>query len=232
MPITQKTVILNAFGTGSLERRTRTSASGKASDRWTVTLDAAPLELDFDTKALGKGPAEAIAAHLRARISDIGAEAAPSTQLKRKYAATALTAGKAWAHKRYAGGRIGTTPPNQTPRLFNDSGRFVKGLVANATRDNNWVINVAANRLNAALLGGESVLINIVNRLRAFVPEFGSAADTVRVPAVRRAIAAAAKGIVAKQRPGEKGFAESLREGTKELIKVAIQEFARTSEGE
>ncbi len=227
MPITQKVTFLNDFGSGSLERRTRTSASGKSSDRWSVTLDAKPIGIDLDTKRLGKGPAEAIADHLRTRISEIGMDASASTQLKRKYAATAVAAGKSWATKRYGGGRIGAMPPNQSSRMFNDSGRFVRGLVANPTRDNNWVINVAANRLNATMLGGESALVSLVNRLRAFVPEFGSASEILTVPAVRQAIQAAVKGIVIKPQPGQPTGSSRFREFTKELVKIAIQEIAK-----
>ena len=222
MPIRQKVTVLNDFSSGSLERRTRTSASGKSKDRWSVTLDAKPLALDFDTKRLGKGPAEAIAAHLRARVAGISMDASASTQLKRKYAATAIAAGKTWANKRYAGGRIGAMAPNQSSRLFNDSGRFAKSIVAGATRDNNWVINVAANRLNATLLGGEGALVSLVNRLRVFVPEFGAAAEIVKVPSVRAAIADAVRSIVKPTAGSSK-----LRELTKELVKMTIQEITK-----
>lgn len=227
MPTTQRVVLLNSFGSGSLERRTRTSASGKSSDRWSVTIDAKQLGLDLDAKRLGKGPAEVMAAHLRARIEGIDAEASASTQLKRKYAATALAAGKSWALKRYSGGRTGATPPNQSSKLFNDSGRFVRSIVVNPTRDNNWVINVAANRLNATLLGGESALVSIVDRLRSYVPEFGSATAMLAVPEVRQAIQAAVRNVIIKPAPGQRTVSSRIRDLTKDLIKIAIQEVAK-----
>lgn len=224
---TQKTVILNSFGDGSLERRTRTSASGKSSDRWTVTIDANPLVLDFDTKTLGKGVAETITEHLRKRVSDIGAVASAATQLQRKYAANALSNGKRWATKRYAGGRIGAMSPNQTPRLFNDSGRFVRGIVASPTRDNNWVVNLPANRLNATQLGSETALKNIVNLLRRYVPEFGSATALVDVPEIQRAIGNAIKTVRVKHVDPR---LQKLREFTKELTKVALEELSKAED--
>lgn len=223
----QTTVTLNDFGSGTLERRTRTSASGKSSDRWSVTLDAKPLSFTFDTKALGRGVADTIAAHLRKRVSEIGAVASPSTQLKRKYAENALARGESWAVRRYSGGRTGTTPPNQSPRLFNDSGRFARGIAVGPTRDNNWVINVPANRLNATQLGGENALRDIVNKLRQYVPEFGSAIDLVQVPEVRRAIHGALDNLRGKARDAR---LHGLREFTKELTKVTIEEIGRNED--
>lgn len=225
--ITQKTVVLNSFGDGSLERRTRTNARGKSSDRYTVTIDAKPLVLDFDTKTLGRGLANTITAHLQKRVSEIGALASAQTQLNRKYAETALSKGKPWASKRYSGGRIGTMTPNQSPRLFNDSGRFVKGIVAGPTKDNNWVINVPANRLNASQLGSENALKDIVNRLRQYVPEFGSASELVRIPAIQQAISKAAEAIHVKE--NEQRF-RKLREFTQELVKVTLEETAKAEE--
>lgn len=224
MAISQTTTVLNDFGSGTLERRTRTSSSGKASDRWSVTLDAKPITLDFDTKTLGRGLADTIAEHLRHRVSSIGAVASVSTQLKRKYAANALQRGASWAVRRYTGGRTGVTPPNQTPRLFNDSGRFARGIVVGPTRDNNWVINVPANRLNAAHLGSENALRDIVNMLRQHVPEFGSAAELVKIPAIRHAIEVAARDVRRERR------LKALREFTQELTKVTLEEIGKSEE--
>ncbi len=220
----QTTVVINDFGSGSLERRTRMSASGKSKDRWSVTLDANPLSFDFDTKTIGRGVADTIAAHLRKRVSEIGAVASPSTQLKRKYAASALARGESWAVRRYSGGRTGATPPNQSPRLFNDSGRFARGITVGPTRDNNWVINVPANRLNATQLGSENALSEIVNKLRQYVPEFGSAVDLVQVPVVKHAI----HGVVGELRgKAREHRLHGLREFTKELTKVTIEEIGK-----
>ena len=183
MPVTQTVVKLNDFGTGAFERRTRVNSSGDSSDRYTASINAKPLQLDFDPKALGAGVASTITEHLRNRISEISANASPSTQLKRKYAGHALSNAAPWALKRYAGGRTGIKPPNQSSRLFNDSGRLVSSLIAQPTRDNNWVINVAANRLK---LESESATITMIDRLRQFVPEFGSASLLLSPPGLER----------------------------------------------
>lgn len=215
------TVILNQFGGGALERRTRTLASGKSADRYTVTLDAQALALDFDTKTLGAGVAQAITDHLRQRLSEIGADASPATLRARKTEETAFKAGKPWAVKRFSGGRTGVTPPNQSTRIGNDSGRLANGIVANPTKDNNWIINAPANRLNAQSLGSEAALIRVVNRLREFVPEFGSASELTTVLSVRRAIKDAAGAITKKARGGAFGkFAG-------EAFKVVLKELTR-----
>lgn len=225
MPITQKVFQLNSFGDGSLERRTRTSSSGRSSDRWSVTVDAKPLKLDFDTKTLGAGVALKISSYLRDRIANIDATASESTQVKRKHAATAFASGKRWAMKRYAGGRIGGMTPNKSPRLFNDSGRFVRSIVARPTRDNNWVINVAANRFNAAQLGSESALVRIVDRLREFVPEFGSAARLAGVAEISTEIQKSVNALFANRPKGEQ-----FRKFAQEALKVALQEISKTED--
>ncbi len=218
---TKTTVVLNDFGGGALQRRSATSASGKTTDRYTVTLDAAPLALNFDTKSLGAGVAQAITEHLQKSVGAIGASASPATLKARESAERAFKAGKPWAMKRYAGGRTGPMEPNQSDRLFNDSGRFVNGITANPTKDNNWVVNVPANRLNASLLGGENALIRMVDRLRQFVPEFGSASGLMSVLSVRRAIKDATSAIVQKRRSSAFGkFAG-------DVFKTVLKELAR-----
>ena len=78
MAITQKTTAINDFG---LQERERTSSRG-TSVRYSVRIDATRLVHNVDTHELGRRPAEAIAAHLRARIRTIQASASPSTQLQ------------------------------------------------------------------------------------------------------------------------------------------------------
>jgi hypothetical protein len=214
-----KTVLLNYFGGGSLERRTRTNSKGESSDRYTASIDAKSLKLDFDPKTLGGGVAAAITEHLKKRIADISAEASPATLRYRKSAAKALSNAAPWALKRYAGGRTGIKPPNQSTRLFNDSGRLVASLIAQPTRDNNWVVNVAANRLN---LGSDGKTASMIERLREFVPEFGSASHLLGVPEIQIAVRDATQAILAKSPKGQK-----IRDFVKELTKVAITEFAK-----
>lgn len=220
MAITQKVHVLNDFG---LERRERTTSRGTKA-RYTVSIQAEPLVHVFDTKSLGAGPAAAIAEHLRERVRGIGAEAAPSTLLHRKYAATAATSGKRWAARRYAGGRIGAMAPNQSSRLFNDSGRLVKSIVAGPTRDENWVINVAANRFDPKTFrDGEAGVSRMHDLLRQHVPEFGDSAALLQVPAVRRAIGESVDTIFRKAIGRQYADATSLRAAVRQAQLDALK---------
>jgi hypothetical protein len=151
----------------------RTSKTGRR--RSVIRIDAEPMLVNMDPKSLGKPIAEAIANHLRERIRGITAQAAPATIAYRKRAAKALADGKAWAVKRYGGGRIGSLPPNQSDRLFNDSERMANSIVANASNDNSWRVNVAGNRLDESTAGASGVE-RIWTRLVQLVPEFGNIA--------------------------------------------------------
>lgn len=178
------------FGEGiELHRRERVSASGNIKTRYTIDVRSEKLVFNVEPKALGKPVAEAIIAVLRERIEGISERAAPNTIRARETAARALAKGKAWATKRYAGGRTGEMMPGQSDRLFNDSGRFAKTIKATANEDS-WVINAAANRLSPDSLdgrgarGGEVALQGIWDRLRSLVPEIGDPAalmDDLRV---------------------------------------------------
>jgi hypothetical protein len=149
----------------------RRSATGRM--RRTIRIDAEPMVINMDPKALGKPVADAIANHYREKVRGIAATASATTVKARKAAAKAFSEGKSWAMKRYAGGRIGALPPNQSDRLFNDSGRFADSIVANASNDNAWRINVAANRLDDKTAGPAGVE-RIWNRLVQLVPEFAN----------------------------------------------------------
>jgi hypothetical protein len=149
----------------------RRSATGRM--RRTIRIDAEPMVINMDPKALGKPGADAIANHYREKVRGIAATASATTVKARKAAAKAFSEGKSWAMKRYAGGRIGALPPNQSDRLFNDSGRFADSIVANASNDNAWRINVAANRLDDKTAGPAGVE-RIWNRLVQLVPEFAN----------------------------------------------------------
>lgn len=177
-------LVLNDYSTGSLSKRTR--ASGKS--RYTVEIKSEPLLTETDPRVLGRGPAEAMAKHLRDRVEGISTQAAPATIKARQVAARAVAKGEQWATKRYSGGRLGLMQPHQSDRLFNDSGRLVRSIVVGAKEDS-WIINVAANRLHPDTLnGGEAALLRIFQRLRELVPEWGDARALGDVLSVRRAI--------------------------------------------
>lgn len=224
MSVTQKTVVLNEFGGASLQRRERTTSTG-TSVRYTVSIEAQPFVHVFDAKTLGAGPAHAIVDHLRRRVEDIGMPAAPATILRRKYAKSALERGARWATERYGGGKMGTMAPTESDRLFNDSGRLAKGLVASPTRDNNWVINVPANRFDPSTFrDGEAGLVRMYTRLRELVPEFGDANQLGTVPAVRQAIGESIDFILMRGLGRTYGDAAGLRERVRAAQLDAIRE--------
>jgi hypothetical protein len=202
----QNVVVINDHG---LQERTRTSPTGKTSVRYTVSIQAGPLVHDLNPKELAEKPAQAMAEWLRARVKTIQASASPSTKKKREQAAKALAHGEDWALARYAGGKMGSMAPGQSKSLFNDSGRFAASIIARPVGDtgragnpNEWVINVAANRLDPETLSGPegrrglAALQMVYARLIELVPEFGDSRKLMAVPAVKRAIADSVNGII------------------------------------
>jgi hypothetical protein len=170
----------------------RTSKSGKL--RYSIKVTSEPLAFDLDERKLAAPVAAAIAHHLREKIKGITAQASPATIKAREVAARAFAQGKSWALKRYAGGRTGPMAPNQSSALFNDSGRFAETIVAGATKDGSYRINVAANRLSGPDAG------RIFERLKQLVPEFAQPSLLLANDFVRRALNEATKGMVTKGR--------------------------------
>ncbi len=198
-------IVLNEPFAG-LQRRER---NGKA--RYTISVRSEPIAVNCSAKDLGRGPAEAIAAHLRERVGSISQVASKATLAARRHAAAAFARGEAWAMKRYSGGRTGPMAPNQSDRLFHDSGRLAKTIVANA-RDDAYTINVAANRLDPATAGGAGAVERIYARLVQLVPEFGNPALLMDSIPVRRAVQEGVKGMVVKmQATTEKVSRERIR---------------------
>jgi len=148
---------------GGLEQRT--NAKGKS--RFTIAIKAEPLVVNLDPKALGAPVAQAIAFHLKERVKGISATASEATIKAREVARRAFAAGKPWAMKRYAGGKMGARLPGQSDKLFNDSGRFGESIAVGATKDA-FRINVAANRLS----GDARMVERIWGKLLELVPEF------------------------------------------------------------
>ena len=172
----------------------KTTKSGK--QRFRIEISAEPIVINLNPKELGLAMAASIAQVLRERVSTIAAPAAPATIKARASAAKALAAGKRWAMKRYAGGRIGALAPNQSNRLFNDSMRFAKSLVVGPNKEA-WTVNVAANRLDPETAGVAGVQ-QIFAKLVSLVPEFGNPGLLLDDVRVRRAMNDAMKGSVTK----------------------------------
>lgn len=241
--ITQKTVMLNQFG---LSERIRTTSKGTSS-RYTVSIKAEPLVLLFDAKALGQGPAETMARVIREKIRDISETVAPATDHYRKRAKIAFQQGVGWAKKRYGGlyippaasiaslpnatgkrsNRLPPMEPGQTVRFWNDSGRFVQGLVARPTRNNDWTINVAANRFDPVTFrGGRDALLKAIERLQALVPEFGDPRALEKNPEVRRAIGEATDsvlfGLLGQTFNKQKDLRAALRQGRLDAARALL----------
>lgn len=193
---------------------TRTSRTGK--QRVTIDVQSEPLVHNLDPRELGAGPAEALAELIRSDIAGISAQASPATIAARQRAARAFSgavdpkrgkrSGSVGVNRRYAGGRTGALPPNQSDRLFNDSGRLVKSIVARAVKDGLYVINVAANRFDTQTLSpgphgsSQGALDFILTKLKEHVRFFAepkSINDDLRW---RRALKDAAAGMIQKQR--------------------------------
>ncbi len=194
-PVSDDVVVL---GEG-IQRRDRTLKSGAVKSRYTIEVKSERLVFGLSPKALSKEPAQAALELLKERIEGISQTAAPNTIRARKTAARAFALGKAWAVKRYGGGRTGDTPPNTSDRLFNDSGRLASTLSARGNSDGDgWTINVAANRLSPGTLdgrgvrGGEAALASVWERLQSLIPELAdmdAMADSIPVQlALRKAV--------------------------------------------
>ena len=201
MSITQDVVVLNDMGASSLSSRTRTTASGSTAVRYSIEMRADPILHDFNQENLGQGPAVAIRDLLSRKMKEIGVKASDATRLRRANAVAGLAAGVPAYVARYSGGKIGTKQPNQSEALFNDSGRFANGMAVrfNPT-DNNFTINVPANRLDPRTFGGgEAALVRMWERLVALVPEFKGGIDVLKHEEIRAAVAdAVADSIVTK----------------------------------
>jgi hypothetical protein len=193
--ITQDVIILG----GGLERRDRTSASGVTKSRYSITVESTPLVHNFDELPLGQGPAEAMANVLKTKMKNILAYAKPATIARRKRAAVELAKGDPSAVRRYSGGRTGVTPPSTgASRLFNDSGRFVNGIVVMRNKvEKGFTINIPANRLDpTTFTGGEAAMAAMYSRLVTLVPEFADARLLLESPEVEKAIMDGIKGLI------------------------------------
>lgn len=131
---------------------------------------------DLDDTLLGATLADAYASRIQQQLLGISQRAKDSTLAFRAKAAALFAGGGteegrkatsttkigswtmdmsgAGVMKRYAGGRTGAKAPNQSDKLFNDSGRLRESVVVMQNRtDNTFTVNVAANRLNPAQFG-------------------------------------------------------------------------------
>lgn len=173
-----------------MRERVRTSRSGATRSRVTVDISGESIGIGLDPRAYGAPVAQAIADLFRERIRMIAETVSPATKRAREAAAKAFAAGKSWAVKRYAGGKLGAKAPNQSDRKFNDSGRMADSIVATAREgEKDFVINMAANRLNPETVnGGMAGLEKIWAELVRLVPELGNPRLLMDNVKVRRSV--------------------------------------------
>lgn len=183
---TSKVVVINDLSTVAATERIRTTGAGTKT-RFTVDIKSEPVGVVVDPKLLGAPVAAAIAKRVADGIRGITVTASESTLLFRKYAADALAKGKGWARRRYSGGRTAAASPDQSDRLFNDSGRLANGVVARAQDDGSYTINVTANRLDPSTFGLASFL-GMIARLFELVDVLRDPSLLSRDPGVEQAI--------------------------------------------
>lgn len=190
--ITQEVIVINE----GLQERRRTTARGTKS-RYTITVKAEPVLHNLSQERLGEGPAMAIRDAIVRQIKGITDVAKPSTILRRRVAARGLAKGQATAVKRYSGGRTGTKAPSGSVRLFNDSSRLADGIfVRQNPKEENWTINVTANRLDPSTFKSMADFVGMVNRLRSYVPVLS---NPLGDPAVKDAIRGSLKTLLQKR---------------------------------
>lgn len=192
----EKKVLINDWENG-LRAVEHERASGKK--RVTLDVKSDVLVANLDPLVLGRDIAEAIAVVIREGIQAINAPAAPATVLKRKYAKAALNRGAGWAVRRYSGGRTGTIQPDSAPgdRLFNDSGRLARTVVAGPTKEGDWKVNCAVNRLSEATFAPGAFVI-MLERLVAHVPVLRDPSRLGQAPQVIAAMERTAEHMVTK----------------------------------
>lgn len=195
MAVTQTTRTVLDFGAAYAQERSRTTSRG-TKERYTIDIKSEPVSVNLDPRQLGAPVAEAIRDALRAQIEAIEAPASISTLQRRVYAEAAVQRGARWAKRRYSGGRTGASKPNSAGtqgRLFNDSGRFARGLFVRATRDGgaggtaSWTVNVPANRLDKSTFS-EAQFGDMLRRLGELVPAIAKPGELASIPEVAEAI--------------------------------------------
>ena len=232
-------IVLNQPG---ITRRVRTS--GRV--QFTVEIKSEPLIHTFDPKTLGKVVAEAMAETLRQKILAITQKASAATLewrksaerglsnhaetkelRKTKHAKAEIAAGRGhllgnrggWAHARYGGGRTGAMPPNQSDRMFNDSGRMAKSIAAVA-RDDSWTVVMAANRLDPATAnGGELGVHRIFRKLVELVPAFGDTKKLFEEKGVQGAVQQSLQMMIVKAKETRDQLSEARARAALNLAK-------------
>lgn len=171
-----------------LESRTRTSSSG-AKTRFTFSIAAEPIVHNFAEMDLGAPVSLAIKNAIAAGIKAISQQASAGTMRFRREAVKSLAKGAKWATQRYSGGNTGTTQPNSSSSLFNDSGRLANGLTLRQSKtEKAWVVYSPSNRMTGAGFADPSKFVAMVDRLRDLVPAIRNPFSDTNVAAALGAV--------------------------------------------
>ena len=192
---------LEQYGSGSIRsRRGKLRSDGTyGKPRFTIEVTSEPIQFLIDSVEIGKEPAEAIGEAIRTEIQNISETASKGTLNRRKQAAKDFEKGAAWAQARYSGGVIGPMAPNQSDRLFNDSGRLARSIKATLNRtDKSWTVNVASNRLNPTGFDPFSKFDAMVQKLKSLVPIIGDPRKVMSHPKVEQAMRSTLESAIAK----------------------------------
>ena len=230
-------VVINDAGAFSAKVAQRVGA-GRTKPRRTIEIISEPLLHDFDANMLGAKPAEAIRAAIQKGIRNVAAFASAATIKRRERAARHLSGSLSPAQqargesyrgtydRQYSGGRMGARAPNQTPRLFNDSGRMSEGVfVRQNPTDATFTVNVPANRLDPGDFR-PGAFDRMIALLREHVPVL---ADTTRLLAddtVRSAIAESISDMITKGDSRQMAKLEALARARKQAVLAIIRAFA------
>lgn len=208
---------------GVFKERRRTTSRGTKS-RVTVEFQTDELLFNLDEFVLGQGPAEAIATILAEQIRAIKRTVSDAT-IRRRQSAMRNPNSKSY-RKRYAGGRIGPTPPTDSTTYGNDSGRLARSIhVRDNPTDASYTVNVAANRFDEESFGRG--FIQFLQTLASLVPALGNPASLTQHPAFNKAVDEAVDVMVAKGVTEAKAAAESRRKQLEAARKAAALAAAR-----
>lgn len=160
-------IVINAA-----QMQIRTRPSGRQQTTLSLTVKSEPIVYNISAPALLQNAAIALATQIREQTEGISAIVKPSTKKAREVAERAYAQGKPWAVRRYAGGRMGATPPRfGEQRAFNHSGRLAKSIVARyQDKSKQFVINYAANRWNVADFQSQAHMDIAIQRWISMVP--------------------------------------------------------------
>lgn len=184
-------LVLNDYRSLRLDQRTRKGGKQYV----TISIAADPIAVNLNEREIARPVAEAIAEAIRKQTREIAETVSKATAAKRKAAEVAFAKGEAWAMKRYAGGRMGAMPPNQSgDKLFNDSGRLAAGITVNPdAKEGRWVINAPANRWVASNFK-PGQMEALAQRWASLVPALR---DPLDVPSVRDVLQKTTQAMIA-----------------------------------